>query len=116
MGIKERFGVRARETPADIADSTGGVILPAVSADHNPERELRRFRRQHKWDPFLANDKLDTIDDALASQDAEEVAVDETLILEDSPYPEVRVAVSCLAPALLSRPPKLMARCPGATS
>lgn len=95
MGFKERFGVRSRETPAEGAETTGAEILPTVSADHNPERELRRFRKQHKWDPFLDIDKLDNIDDALASGNAEkEAAIDESLIQEDSPYPEVRSSVS----------------------
>lgn len=95
MGIKERFGYTARETGSDSAQSTGAEILPVRSADHNPDRELRRFRMQHKWDPFLDNEKLDNIDDALASGDAEkEAAIDESLIQEDSPYPEVRSSVS----------------------
>lgn len=95
MGIKERLGVRSRETPAqDGAEATGTEILPSVSQNHDPDKELRRFRKQHKWDPFLDVDKLDNIDDALASGDAEkEAAIDESLIQEDSPYPEVRSSV-----------------------
>ena len=97
MGLKDRLGVRSRETPeADVtASATGAEILPTVSANHDPDRELRRFRKQHKWDPFLDIDKLDNIDDALASGNAEkEAAIDESLIQEDSPYPEVRASVS----------------------
>lgn len=45
---------------------------------------------------FLDIDKLDNIDEALASGNAEkEAAIDESLIQEDSPYPEVRASVSC---------------------
>ncbi|TQS31792.1 hypothetical protein Golomagni_07914, partial [Golovinomyces magnicellulatus] len=45
-------------------------------------------------DPFLDLDKLDAVDDALASGNAEKAAaVDESLIQEDSPYPEVRASV-----------------------
>jgi hypothetical protein len=71
--------------------------LPAGTASEAAQ-DLRAFRRQHKWDPFLDNEKLDTIDDALNSDNAEKQAVvDETLIQEDSPYPEVRASVShCL--------------------
>ena len=68
--------------------------VQALSADAgNPEAELRSFRKQHRWDPFLDIDKLDNIDEALATDNAgKEVAIDRTL-LEDSPYPEVRASV-----------------------
>lgn len=95
MGLKDRLGVRSREAPTqEGAEATGVEILPSVSQNHDPDRELRRFRKQHKWDPFLDIDKLDNIDDALASGNAEkEAAIDESLIQEDSPYPEVRSSV-----------------------
>ena len=89
MGLKDRFGLSQRSTTAE-------EELPAgVMGD--PTQELKAFRRQHKWDPFLDNEKLETIDDALASENMEKQAVvDETLIQEDSPYPEVRASVSAL--------------------
>ncbi|KAG6083040.1 hypothetical protein E4U13_006425 [Claviceps humidiphila] len=88
MGIKERFGFKSTETTAE---TSSAEVLPNAEG---AERELRRFRRQHQWDPFLDVDKLDNIDDALASGDAEkEIAIDESLIQEDSPYPEVRSSV-----------------------
>lgn len=115
MGLKERFGVKAHETPAERADSTGAEIHPVLSADHNPDRELRRFRKQHKWDPFLENEKLDNIDDALATGNAEkEAAIDEALIQEDSPYPEVRSSVSHLHAA--SRNAAELTSVPGSAS
>ncbi|KAG6012573.1 hypothetical protein E4U54_007449 [Claviceps lovelessii] len=89
MGLKERFGFKSAETTT--AETTSADVLP--NAD-GTERELRRFRRQHQWDPFLDVDKLENIDDALASGNAEkEVAIDDSLIQEDSPYPEVRSSV-----------------------
>ncbi|KAG6026942.1 hypothetical protein E4U40_001815 [Claviceps sp. LM458 group G5] len=88
MGIKERFGLKSTETTAE---TTSAEVLPN---SEGAERELRRFRRQHKWDPFLDVEKLDNIDDALASGNTEkEIAIDESLIQEDSPYPEVRSSV-----------------------
>ncbi|KID93813.1 oligopeptide transporter OPT-like protein, partial [Metarhizium majus ARSEF 297] len=86
MGLKDRFGLSQRQM-------SGEEELPAgVMGD--PTQELKAFRRQHKWDPFLDNEKLDTIDDALESENVEKQAVvDETLIQEDSPYPEVRASV-----------------------
>lgn len=75
------------------AVSSGVDVLPVDSI--NVESELRNFRKQHRWDPFLDIDKLDNIDEALASGNAEkEAAIDESLIQEDSPYPEVRASVS----------------------
>ncbi|KAG5924925.1 hypothetical protein E4U42_004528 [Claviceps africana] len=88
MGLRDRLGLKSAETTAE---TTSVNVLPNVEGT---ERELRRFRRQHQWDPFLDVDKLDNIDDALASGNAEkEVAIDESLIQEDSPYPEVRSSV-----------------------
>lgn len=57
--------------------------------------ELRNFQKQHRWDPFLDINKLNNVDEALNSGNAEkQAAVDESLIQEDSPYPEVRASVS----------------------
>lgn len=77
--------------------SSGAEVLPVES--HNVESELRNFRKQHRWDPFLDIDKLDNIDEALASGNVEkEAAIDESLIQEDSPYPEVRASVCSSIP------------------
>jgi hypothetical protein len=92
MGIRERLGNKSSVTTAETRSATTGAdVLPNAEGT---EQELRRFRRQHQWDPFLDIDKLDNIDDALASGNAEkEAAIDESLIQEDSPYPEVRNSV-----------------------
>lgn len=83
MGLKDRILTRTRSVN-DTAESTG--------VDH--EGELRAFRKQHKWDPWLDTDKLDHIDSALDSGNVEkQAAIDESLIQEDSPYPEVRASV-----------------------
>jgi hypothetical protein len=75
-----------------MAVSSGVEVLPGDAA--NVEADLRNFRKQHRWDPFLDIDKLDNIDEALASGNIEkEAAIDESLIQEDSPYPEVRASV-----------------------
>lgn len=66
----------------------------AETSGAQARQELENFRKQHKWDPFLDNEKLDTIESAIHSDNAEKaMAVDETLIQEDSPYPEVRASV-----------------------
>lgn len=95
MGLKDRFRFKstAAETTAETTSQTTGI--DALPHPEGTEQELRRFRRQHQWDPFLDVDKLDTIDDALASGNTEkEAAIDESLIQENSPYAEVRNSVS----------------------
>ncbi|UKZ47498.1 hypothetical protein TrVGV298_001717 [Trichoderma virens] len=85
-----RFGKSDARVETE-AVSSGVDVLPGAG---NVESELRNFRKQHRWDPFLDIDKLDNIDEALASGNAEkEAAIDESLIQEDSPYPEVRASV-----------------------
>ena len=92
MGLKNKLGLGGQRRE-DTAQTTGSDVLP-----HDVERELRAFKKQHKWDPFLDIDKLDTVDNALASGDVEkEAAVEESLLVEDSPYPEVRSSV-CFPP------------------
>ncbi|KAK1544729.1 OPT family small oligopeptide transporter [Colletotrichum paranaense] len=59
----------------------------------NPEAELKKFKKIHKWDPFLDIDKLDAADAAVQSGDYEKEAAVEAALHEDSPYPEVRASV-----------------------
>ena len=78
----------------DVATTTGAAIEFGGEEIH-PEADLKKFKRLHKWDPFLDVDKLDVVDSALATGDLEkEAAVEATLLVEDSPYAEVRNAVS----------------------
>ena len=87
MGFSEKIRAATRSREVNEATASGRETQQV-------EGELRNFRKQHRWDPFLDIDKLDNIDDALASGNAEkEAAVDESLIQEDSPYPEVRASV-----------------------
>lgn len=92
MGFKLRFG---RQKPAaDSAQASGIEVLPGPGEVGDADAELRNFRKQHRWDPFLDVQKLDNIDAAISSGDVEkETAVDESLIQENSPYPEVRSSV-----------------------
>lgn len=56
---------------------------------------LRRVKEQHRWDPFMDYEKIDAVDAALATGDAEkEAAVEESILQDDSPYLEVRSSVS----------------------
>lgn len=65
------------------------------SATEAPAADLKKFRKLHQFDPFLNLDKLDRVDNVLAAGDPEkEAAVNEQLIIDDSPYPEVRSSVN----------------------
>lgn len=79
------------QAPTQPEGVTTGVEVGEAAAT---EADLAQFRKSHKWDPFLDIQKLDDVDDVLQSGDVEkEAAVKETLIEEDSPYPEVRASV-----------------------
>lgn len=90
MGLKDRFGALAKSK----SSTSDGDDLAPTATGTTARRELRNFKKQHRWDPFLDDEKLETIESALQSDNAEKaMAVDETLIQEDSPYAEVRASV-----------------------
>ncbi len=91
MGLFSRFrrGAGSDESGAAAPDSAA-----STGADATPEAGLKKFSRLHKWDPFVDADRLDSVDDVVATGDPEkEAAVEESLVDEDSPYPEVRASV-----------------------
>lgn len=62
---------------------------------------MKKLKAQHRFDPFMDIDKLDAIDSAIESGDLEkEGVVEHQLIAENSPYAEVRAAVSFGAPVV----------------
>ncbi|KAG5931379.1 hypothetical protein E4U53_001803 [Claviceps sorghi] len=88
MGLYERVRLSQRAIPSD------GVSGAPTSSVGDPAQELRNFSKQHKWDPFLDIDKLQTIESAIDSDNTEkQVQIDQELIQEDSPYLEVRSSV-----------------------
>ncbi len=89
MGITSWRGKGSKERVTEKVATTGSEV--------SPERDLRNFKKHHQWDPFLEIDKLDAVDDAITTGDTEkEAAVEDALLLEDSPYPEVRSSVRFL--------------------
>ncbi|KAH8659933.1 Tetrapeptide transporter, OPT1/isp4 [Xylariales sp. PMI_506] len=68
---------------------------PAARDDaQEAEKHLKRLRAQHRFDPFMDLEKLDAIDSAIETGNAEkEMATEDSLIGENSPYAEVRTAV-----------------------
>lgn len=90
------FSWRGKTSAQPVTPDDAGAEATATGLDGAEGRieQLGKFRRQHQWDPFLDVDKLDTVDNALRSGDAEKsAAIEESLIEEDSPYPEVRSSV-----------------------
>lgn len=56
--------------------------------------QLKKFQKLHQWDLNLPLDKLYAVDAALDSNDVEKkVHVEQNLLAENSPYPEVAAAV-----------------------
>lgn len=89
------FRGKTSTTPAeDEAVTSGAQVVEINGQELHPEADLKKFKRLHKWDPFLDVEKLEAVDDVLATGDIEkEAAVEGSLLVEDSPYPEVRAAV-----------------------
>ncbi|KAK7747413.1 hypothetical protein SLS53_001668 [Cytospora paraplurivora] len=84
------FRGKTSEQPVNENDAASSAI--DISA--NPAADLKKFRKLHTFDPFLDIDKLEAVDNVLVVGDVEkEAAVEEQLLVEDSPYPEVRSSV-----------------------
>lgn len=72
-------------------------VATGVDSDVNPEAELKKFKKLHKWDPFLDTEVLAVTEHVLEDGDIEKEKAVEAALHEDSPYPEVRASV-CLLP------------------
>jgi hypothetical protein len=57
-------------------------------------RELSAFEKEHMWDPNMPQENLNAVKKALQADDVNaEMALENALIEENSPYAEVRAAV-----------------------
>ncbi|ROV88351.1 hypothetical protein VSDG_09400 [Cytospora chrysosperma] len=95
MGFSFR-GKASAQPPVSEGQATGADTSssPGEPTDINPTATLQKFKKLHKWDPFMDIDKLDAADEVLREGDLEKEAVVETSLLEeDSPYAEVRASV-----------------------
>jgi len=94
-------GKRANAEDATEGVTSGAEVVTPEGEVVRPEADLKKFKKLHQWDPFMEVEKLDNVDAVLQTGDLEkEMAVEESLLLEDSPYPEVRSSVCfplCLA-------------------
>ncbi|ROV96080.1 hypothetical protein VPNG_09161 [Cytospora leucostoma] len=92
MGFSFRH--KGSDRPVSEGQATGGDASPVEAIDINPEAGLKKFKKLHKWDPFMDIGKLDAADEVLRDGDTEKEAVVETSLLQDdSPYAEVRASV-----------------------
>lgn len=86
------FRGKTSERPVVVSETEG---VATGSDSHNPEVDLKKFRKLHTFDPYLDVDKLEAVDNVLATGDIEkEAVIEDQLLTEDSPYPEVRASVS----------------------
>lgn len=90
----ENSASQVHTTAVEGSDTLGEDVTHA-------DLHLRRVKDQHRWDPFMDYEKIDAVDNAIASGDAEkEAAVEQSILQEDSPYLEVRSSVSPLSPVV----------------
>lgn len=89
------FYFRGKTSERPVVVNEDEAVSSGVDRRGNPEADLKKFRKLHAFDPYLDISKLYDVDDVLATGDLEkEAAVEEQLLAEDSPYPEVRASVS----------------------
>jgi hypothetical protein len=94
----------ARPAEMDVGEVhvvSGNDAIPADADLH-----IRRLKDQHRFDPFMQEEKIEAIDAAIESGNLEkETVVEASLLGENSPYAEVRAAVSAhLAVVLFDDP------------
>lgn len=95
------------ETPATGADAISSGVDKGVTVEpkhtvptDDIRNDLSAFEREHMWDPNMPQENLNAVKKALQADDVNaEIALENALIEEDSPYAEVRAAVrsKCLA-------------------
>lgn len=56
------FRGKASDTPVSEGQALGQDALPDQPIDINPEADLKKFKKLHKWDPFMEVEKLDAAD------------------------------------------------------
>ncbi|KAJ5146095.1 uncharacterized protein N7515_000659 [Penicillium bovifimosum] len=72
---------------------TPGMMVDETAPD-NTLKQLRNLKEHHHWDPNLPDDVVDELDEALGTNDKRTQEVIAHELLDNSPYPEVRAAVS----------------------
>lgn len=62
MGFSFR-GKASRHPPVSDGQSTGSDMSPDGPVEINPTAGLQKFKKLHKWDPFMDIEKLDAADE-----------------------------------------------------
>lgn len=57
------FRGKGSSQPELDGQSSGHDISAGEAIDINPEADLKKFKKLHKWDPFMDIDKLDAADE-----------------------------------------------------
>ncbi|CAK7563528.1 MAG: hypothetical protein SEPTF4163_001397 [Sporothrix epigloea] len=80
-------------TLPEVAD-TVGPDGEAASSGVETLKTLKHFERMHHFDPNLPIDELNEVDNAIETGNVEKgLAVEQTIMEDNSPYPEVRASV-----------------------
>lgn len=80
------------EKDESIAVTTGAMV--DETAPDETLKQLRNLKDHHHWDPNLPEDVVDELDEALHTTDEKTQTAIAHELLDNSPYPEVRSAVS----------------------
>lgn len=62
------FSFRGKGAPQPVLESqsSGHDVGAGEAIEINPEADLKKFKKLHKWDPFMDIDKLDAADEFVA--------------------------------------------------
>jgi hypothetical protein len=72
---------------------SGSIRASGIDVENSVD-QLKKFKKLHKWDPNLPIEQYIGVNAVLEAGDVEkEVAVEQALLEENSPYPEVVSAV-----------------------
>ena len=101
MGLMSFRKGAAVETSTAGPDAISTAVDQGITQEpkHNvPVDEIRKdlsaFEKEHMWDPNMPQENLNAVKKALQTDDVNaEIALENALIEEDSPYAEVRAAV-----------------------
>lgn len=58
------FSFRGKPPVSD-GEPAGSDVATSEAIDINPEADLKKFKKLHKWDPFMEIDKLDAADECV---------------------------------------------------
>lgn len=94
------MGFSFRRKGDDRQDEVTEISVVASGNDAaQADLHIKRLKDQHRFDPFMQEEKINAIDAAIETGDAEkEHQIEESLLGENSPYAEVRASVSATSP------------------